>query len=108
MQIDFSKSAVYDPNIEATGLKALEWFAQGEGLKQIVHQDILGQWNRDEQFWSNPSPLGRLEGVVSHIRGPEAGEIETLSGLKAFYVPGMANHYKGEAENRRVKLLPRL
>ena len=67
-----------------------------------MHQDILGQWNRDEQFWSNPSPLGRLEGVVSHIRGPEAGEIETLSGLKAFYVPGMANHYKGEAENRRV------
>ncbi len=82
--------------------KSLEWFAQGEGLKQIVHQDVLGQWYRDEQFWSNPSPLGRLEGVVSHIRGPEAGEIETPSGLKAFYVPGMANHYKGEAENKRV------
>ena len=82
--------------------KSFEWFAQGEGLKQLVHQDVLGQWDRDEQFWSDPSPLDRLEGVVGHIRGPEAGEIEITSGLKAFYVPGTANHYKGETENRRV------
>ena len=82
--------------------KSFEWIARGEGLKRLLHQDALGEWDRDCQFWSDPSPLDRLNGVVSHIQGPEAGEIETTSGLKAFYAPGPAGHHQGETENRRV------
>jgi tetratricopeptide (TPR) repeat protein len=82
--------------------KSFEWLGDGEGLRRLIHQDALGEWDRDVQFWRDPKILSRVHGVVRRIQGPEAGEIETEAGLSAFYVPARAEHYKGEAENRRV------
>lgn len=82
--------------------RSFEWLGTGQGLKQLVHQDLLGEWNRELDFWGNTSQLRRLEGVVSSISGPHAGEIEVPGGLKAFFVPGVAGLVSGRAQNARV------
>ncbi len=82
--------------------KSFEWIGIGDGLRRLIHQDALGEWNRDKQFWSDASSLARIHGVIKRIQGPESGEIETESGLGAFFVPGRTGHFKGESENRRV------
>ena len=68
--------------------RSFEWIGTGLGLKRLVHQDALGEWSGDLQFWSNRSSLQLVDGVVVRIQGPEAGEIEIGGGLRAFYVPG--------------------
>jgi hypothetical protein len=40
---------------------------------------------------------------VSHISGPQAGEIEVAGGMKAFFVPGVAGLQYGRAQNVQVK-----
>lgn len=82
--------------------RSFEWLGTGQGLKQLVHQDLLGEWNRELDFWGNTSQLRRLEGVVSSISGPHAGEIEVPGGLKAFFVPGVPGLAYGRAQNTRV------
>jgi tetratricopeptide (TPR) repeat protein len=84
--------------------RSFEWLGVGQGLKQLVHQDMLGEWDRENDFWTNTSPLRRLEGVVSSISGQQAGEIEVSGGLKAFFVPGIAGLASGRDENVHVKL----
>jgi hypothetical protein len=84
--------------------RSFEWLGVGQGLKQLVHQDMLGEWDRENDFWTNTSPLRRLEGVVSSISGQQAGEIEVTGGLKAFFVPGIAGLASGRDENVHVKL----
>jgi tetratricopeptide (TPR) repeat protein len=83
--------------------RSFEWLGTGQGLRQLVHQDMLGEWDREKDFWTNTSQLRRLEGVVSRIRGPQAGEIALAGGLKAFFVPGAAGLAFGRAQNLRVK-----
>jgi hypothetical protein len=75
----------------------------GQGLKQLVHQDMLGEWDRENDFWAKTSQLHRLEGVVSNINGPQAGEIELAGGQMAFFVPGVAGLVFGRAPNTRVR-----
>jgi tetratricopeptide (TPR) repeat protein len=82
--------------------RSFEWLGTGQGLKQLIHQDMLGDWDRDKDFWSKTSSLRRLEGVVSDIKGQQAGEIELAGGLKAFFVPGAAGLAFGRAQNVRV------
>ncbi len=82
--------------------KSFEWLGKGDGLGKLVHHEALGEWNRDSQFWKDPSPLQRVSGIISRIQGPEAGEIETEGGLKAFFVPIRSQHFKGNSENRRI------
>jgi hypothetical protein len=82
--------------------RSFEWLGTGQGLQQLVHQDMLGEWDRNKNFWTNTSQLRRLEGVVSNIKGPQAGWIELAGGLKAFFVPGSENLAFGRGENVRV------
>jgi hypothetical protein len=82
--------------------KSFEWLGPGEGLRRLVHQERLGTWDRNTDFWMDPSPLQRIGGVISRIRGPEAGEIEIEGNLTAFFVPGRSGHAKGFSENRHV------
>ena len=82
--------------------RSFEWLGTGRGLKQLVHQDLLGEWNREFDFWQNTNQLRRLEGVVSSISGPHAGEIEVSGGMKAFFVPGLSDIVHGRGQNVRV------
>ncbi|MEQ8854145.1 RNA-binding domain-containing protein [Gimesia sp.] len=82
--------------------KSFEWLGIGDGLKRLIHQDSLGDWDSDKQFWTDPSKLERVNGIIRRIQGPESGELEIDSGLRAFFVPARSGHYKGESENRRI------
>ena len=84
-------------------LKSFEWLGQGEGIGKLVHQSTLGDWGRDLNFWTNTSSLARVEGVISHVRGPEGGRIH-LNGLSCFFVPGARrdNPISRDSVNRRV------
>ena len=88
--------------INSTALKNFTAFGLGLGMKQLIHQDMLGEWDREKDFWSKTSQLRQLEGVVANVKGPQAGDIELAGGLKAFFVPGQDFSY-GHAENVRVK-----
>jgi tetratricopeptide (TPR) repeat protein len=81
---------------------SFEWLGPGEGLRRLVHQERLGTWDRGTDFWTDTSALERIGGVISRIRGPEAGEIEIAGGLTAFFVPGRSGHSKGRSENSPV------
>ncbi|MFK4765103.1 RNA-binding domain-containing protein [Desulfobaculum sp. SPO524] len=83
-------------------LRSFEWAGSGAGIKQLVHQSSLGEWNRDLAFWRNTTKLVKMEGVISEIRGPEKGTIE-VGGMKAFFVPSVAGYSSGQSENLRVR-----
>ena len=83
--------------------RSFEWLGTGQGLKQLVHQDMLGEWDREKEFWSKTNQLRQLEGVVSNVKGPQAGDIELAGGQKAFFVPGVAGVQFGRSQNIRVK-----
>src|SRR5690606_13967875 len=67
--------------------KSFEWYTEGIGIKSLVHQSMLGEWQQQVDFWENRELLKYKEGIISIIKGPEAGYIE-IAGLKAFFVPG--------------------
>jgi hypothetical protein len=74
---------------KAEGLRnrhhSLEWLGHGTGLACIVHYQRLGEdW---EAEFDSGRILSLVDGRISKIRGPEAGEIELSCGLKAFFVP---------------------
>jgi len=82
---------------------SFEWLGEGNDIGRLVHQSVLGKWNPERNFWSNPSVLKRVEGVIVKRSGPQAGEIE-ISGLPCFFVPN-SNPQKPlseDAVNRRV------
>lgn len=81
--------------------KSHEWLGVENGLRGLVHQDALGQWDRQTNFWQDVKLLRRVDGIITQIRGQEAGTIE-VAGMKAFFVPGVSGHSFGQAENRKV------
>lgn len=68
-------------------LRSFEWLGNGHGISRLVHQSVLGNWNRDKNFWSNANSLSRVEGVISEVRGPERGTLQ-VDGMSCFFVPG--------------------
>lgn len=82
--------------------KSWEWLGNGSGIKQLVHQERLGAWDVNCNFWANPSLLRRMSGVITQIDAPQAGFIEFNGGLTAFFVPAISGHYKGRSENQTV------
>lgn len=79
-----------------------EWLGNESGLKQLVHHNRLGRWDRSKSFWKDTSSLSRVKGVISSIKGPQSGVIELSSGIKAFFVPGVSGHSVGRSENSPV------
>ena len=79
-----------------------EWLGGGRDLRRLVHHSQLGEWNQDKQFWRDSRRLERVDGRIARISGPQAGELELTSGLKAFFVPGRGNFTRGQDENRQV------
>lgn len=67
--------------------KSFEWFGNQDGIKQLIHHSMLGEWQVERDFWENENFLKRMEGVVARVDGPEAGYLE-VGGLQAFFVPG--------------------
>jgi tetratricopeptide (TPR) repeat protein len=82
--------------------RGFEWLGIGDGLQQLVHQDMLGEWDADADFWANAGKLRRVQGLVSSISGPHAGEIEVPGGMRAFFVPGVAGLDYSRDKNIRV------
>lgn len=64
------------------------WLGSGVGMKRLVHYALLGEWDREKDFWTNTMPLVRMHGLITRIHKPEAGTIELDCGLEAFFVPG--------------------
>ena len=68
--------------------RSFEWLGNDDGLRQLIHQSSLGEWDLANNFWKSSNLLKREFGIVVSIQGPEAGWIEVPGGLKAFFVPG--------------------
>ncbi len=81
---------------------SFEWLGNGQGITQLIHQENLGEWDRNNGFWNKTNSLKRINGIISSIEGPAKGYIEIEgTALKAFFVPGQ--HYKkGSFENRKI------
>ena len=79
--------------------RSKEWLGKESGIGKLVHQSILGEWNRERNFWSNSSVLQRAEGIITRVVGPQAGNIE-IAGLPGFFVPGST--FSTDSINRRV------
>ncbi|MFD4644810.1 RNA-binding domain-containing protein [Streptomyces sp. NPDC058441] len=71
--------------------KSFEWMGPGKGLRRLVHQSRLGEWDASRNFFTNVSILDRVEARVSTYNGPQSGEL-SIGGVKAFYVPARADH----------------
>lgn len=81
---------------------SFEWLGNGDGIKQLIHQEFLGEWDKNNTFWSKTNVLKRVNGVISSIEGPAKGYIEVEgTGLKAFFVPGK-DYQKGSFESKNV------
>lgn len=70
---------------------SFEWLGRASGLEALVHISALGAWDDGKRFWSNIGHLRIARGRVAHIRNQGSGEIELLSGLRAFFVPSSGN-----------------
>ena len=81
--------------------RSYEWLSDGPGISRLVHQSRLGDWDRDRGFWKNTAPLTRIRGRVARINGPQAGFIELVGGLEAFFVPAKSGLSSG-SENTPV------
>jgi len=84
--------------------KSFEWFGRDEGVGKLVHQSVLGNWDRERNFWSNTKVLERADGIITRVSGPQAGNIET-GGLSSFFVPGGSKKdepISKDSVNRRV------
>ena len=87
--------------------RSFEWLGYGTGIQALIHERSLGTWDPSAEFWSNVEILRPVEGRISSIRGPAAGEIELPNGLKAFFVPSRGHveggYLRGRDERRRVR-----
>ena len=81
---------------------SFEWLGRSTDLAAMVHHDNLGAWSEEKGFWEHDEKLERVGGIVVAISGPQAGEIELRSGLKAFFVPGSCGITKARDENAHV------
>ena len=66
---------------------SFEWLGNSSGLAGLVHQSSLGPWDQEKAFWSGDSRLRTVRGRIAQIRNLGSGEIELVSGLRAFFVP---------------------
>ena len=83
--------------------RSFEWFGIGDGIARLIHYTELGDWEEETNFYGQAHHLERIDGRVAQINGPQAGYIELTScGLKAFFVPAVADVYKGRDENTRL------
>ena len=83
--------------------RSFEWFGAGDGIARLIHYTELGDWDEETNFYSEAHHLERVDGRVAQINGPEAGYIELTScGLRAFFVPAVADVHKGRDENVRL------
>jgi tetratricopeptide (TPR) repeat protein len=81
---------------------SFEWLSDGQGLRRLAHQDQLGGWDNEADFWRNTKPLLRIQGTVTRINAPQSGEITIRWGMKVFFVPAQAGMSYGQDENRLV------
>lgn len=85
--------------------RSYEWLGEGDGIAQLVHQSLLGDWDRDRGFWGNTAPLARVSGRVARIDGPQAGYIELAGGLEAFFVPARSGLARGSVNTSVLAFL---
>ena len=84
--------------------KSYEWWGSGGGIDRLVHHSLLGEWDREKEFWERNSPLERVPGVIVDAGSPQKGTIEVPGGIKAFFVPARGDFHAGKSENQRVTL----
>lgn len=77
--------------------RSLEWIGTGEGIRKLIHQSQLGEWQND--FRASACLLSRMNARVKSIDGPQKGIIELATGIEAFFVPGRSDIHAGRDEN---------
>lgn len=82
--------------------KSFEWLGKESGIKKLIHQSELGEWDNSTDFWEKSGQLGRIRGRIEKIDGPQAGKIAVEGGLTAFFVPSRSNHSVSKSENLPV------
>ncbi|MFF0561133.1 helix-turn-helix domain-containing protein [Streptomyces sp. NPDC004266] len=82
-----SQRTLYSPDRH----KSFEWMGPGKGLRRLVHQSRLGEWDAAQNFFMNSQALSRVEARVTKYIGPQSGEL-SIGGVTAFYVPARADH----------------
>lgn len=82
--------------------RSFEWIGPEEGIRALVHQSSLGEWNEESDFWSTPVSLRRLRGRIVSIEAHQKGAIELECGMRVFFVPGRAGIHRGRDENTAV------
>ena len=80
-----------------------EWMGNGKGIKQLLHESKLGEWNYENRIWEDTSKLLKVEGKIYSIDSPTSGSIEIKNGLKAFFVPAQSDHKKGRDEYKSIE-----
>ena len=84
--------------------KSFEWLGKGDGLRRLIHNTELGDWDDSTGFFTDVTSLARVDGRIQKIERPESGLIELAScGLSAFFAPAVAGVERGRHENARVK-----
>ena len=78
------------------------WLANSPSWCPLISENDLGDWNRNEGFWSNTSPLQRVNGVIDLISGPQAGWIQLDPGVAAFFVPVIGGFQRDSDETEAV------
>jgi len=84
--------------------KSYEWFGKGKGVRRLVHHSVLGDWDKEKEFWGRVSPMERVPGVIVDAASPQKGTIEVPGGLQAFFLPSRGDYHAGKSENQRVTL----
>ena len=86
--------------------RSFEWLGNGTGIRALIHGKALGPWDPSSEFWSSIEKLRLVDGRISSIRRPAAGDIDLPNGLKAFFVPARGHvqggYLRGRDEGRRV------
>jgi tetratricopeptide (TPR) repeat protein len=84
---------------------SFEWVGDDTRSHPLVHFSELGERRFDfDNFWSKPYLLGRVDGIIETIAGPQAGTVRISRGqLAAFFTPRQ-DFLQSKDINRQVQL----
>lgn len=106
LALDEAEKSLSELRLRTRNLKnnriSFEWLGELDGIRALVHQSELGQWNPVENFWEDGRLLRRAQGRIVSVSGGDRGEIEMGAGLRVFFSPGSSGVRHGRDENRRV------
>jgi hypothetical protein len=117
--LDGSKALVRDAEIAERRLRKLddsqvrvrnarlEWYGPERGLRALVHNSELADWDRSSQPGGPKGVLARVSGRVTRIQDGGSGwfTLDDAPGMEVHIVPRRAGLERGRDEGRRLTSL---